>query len=124
VSKIQTMCHGCGVVVISAGAVDLIVWSDQEAIPSHVTFRCPSCSLRTVTLVAVDQVERLASLGARVRRYGVLPGRPGVPPRPQSPESRPPPGVPPISHDDLIEFHRFLERSDWWERLLELERRG
>jgi hypothetical protein len=119
-SRIQIPCRSCGVVVLAGETVDLILWAEQSTTPSHCTFRCSVCSRRTVTPIEEEHVPTLLELGARIRRYGILPE---ASEQTVTPEPPPVAGAPPLSLDDVLELHQLLKRHDWWEYLLDVDRR-
>lgn len=106
-TTIRATCPTCGEVGLTPGQVDLRV-DPTGAHASYYAFDCPTC--RTVVRKPADEriVRLLASGGVEVRHLVVLSARPGGPP---------------LTHDDLIDFHALLGSDHWFDELEALVRR-
>jgi len=69
------------------------------------TFRCPTCDERVSKVAEPVVVEVLLASGVALEAWR-LPA-----------ELAERPGGPPITHDDLLEFHLELEDPEWFTRL-------
>lgn len=90
-----------------AEVVDIcLLASGHPGGPARAIFDCPAC-LRTVTIrVDPETASMLRHLGARI-----VPGHPGPSVEPVLADA------PAFTHDDLLDFHLLLQRTDWYERL-------
>ena len=106
--NVEADCPSCGRVRVASDDVVVRVCVDHQS--STYAFRCPACGLRTA-LPANDRiVDVLTAAGADFDVW-YLPD--------ELRETRP--GGPPLTNDDVLDFHLLLERQDWFERLLDLE---
>lgn len=105
-TTIRATCPTCGEVGLTPDEVDLRVDPDGSH-PSYYAFDCPTC--RTVVRKPADQriVRLLASGGVEVRQLLHLSARPAGPP---------------LTHDDLIDFHALLRTDEWFDGLEALVR--
>ena len=100
-TTIRATCPTCGEVGLTPDEVDLRV-DPKGASAAFYAFSCPTCR-STVRKPADDRIVRLlASGGVEIRRLLHLsPRREG----------------PPLSHDDLIDFHALLRTDHWFDEL-------
>lgn len=107
-TTIKATCPDCGEVSLTPEQMELRV----AATASSYAFSCPDCGDR-ITKPADERIVRLLVSG-------------GVPviddEEEQSSRSRFP--WPAFTYDDVLDFHTLLERSDWFELLLEEQRRN
>lgn len=126
-TRIRATCPSCGEVDLQPADIRLeIVGSDPADVceGSYYAFSCPDCA-GTVTKPADDRIARLLRSGgvvvtvrsmsphvdAEVARAVALLDHPeGIP------------VTPPLTRDDLLDFHLFLQGDDWFEELLALVR--
>jgi hypothetical protein len=106
---ITAHCRNCGKVDLLPGQITLISESDQLA----YWFDCPDWH-ETVVRPA-DEVVGLLLLYAGVdterKRASARSAHPAGSGR------RPHPVDPPLTHDDLLDFHELLQRDDWFAQL-------
>lgn len=95
-----TTCPRCGSVSLAADRIELRVVSDDVQ-PDCYTFTCPLCRQR-IWKPADTSVVRL------LRGGGVTP----IPIEDSAPAETPPPGLSPLTHDDLLDFHQLLQQND------------
>ncbi|MER3453185.1 MAG: hypothetical protein C4344_05990, partial [Acidimicrobiia bacterium] len=69
-------------------------------------FRCPGCTMVVVKPAEARIVDLLVSAGVELRVWH-LPA-----------ELSEPRSGPPITHDDLLDFHALLQSRDWFDRLI------
>jgi hypothetical protein len=103
-TTIKATCPGCGEVDLTADDILLRIGATQTV--NTYGFTCPQCG-DFVEKTADDRIVRLLLSG------GVMPVPVHVPA--EALEIR---QGPPISHDDLLDFHEILERDDWLDDLL------
>ncbi len=109
-TSIRTTCPRCGDVELDVEVVRLVV--ARESGEGTYTFDCPGCKERVEKRADRNAATILLSAGVRVHLAG-----PSVePPISGVPASRPAP--PPITADDLIDFHFLLQEPDWFARLV------
>lgn len=92
-------CPRCGSVSLAAEQIELRIFADGSGEDCYA-FTCPICHQR---------IRKSAGAGVvRVLRAG------GVQPTEcvAHPET-PPSGLPPVTHEDLLEFHELLQGDDW-----------
>jgi hypothetical protein len=104
-TTIRATCPTCGEVGLTPGDIELRV-DHSEATASFYAFTCPTCVVR-VSKPADERVVRLLVSGG-VDALPLVRVRPSIRT-----------AGPPISHDDLLDFHALLETDDWFEHLLE-----
>lgn len=83
---------------------------------SNYGFECPHCEVFVVKPAGQHAIELLIEGGVELCTDAVPPWE--MPERAPHPEA-PPPG-PPLTHDDLLDLHLLLRRSDWFDELLAL----
>lgn len=107
-TTIKASCPSCGEVDLTADDIVLRI----TAIPTNNTygFSCPGCG-RFVEKPADERIIRLLLSG------GVVPVVVNVPA--EILETR---DGPPITHDDLLEFHELLQDDDWFAELTKTHR--
>lgn len=98
-TTIKATCPTCGEVSLTSDEVELRVFPDG-AQEDFYAFDCPDCAQR-VRKPADARVVRLLRTG------GVEPSETASHPE------QPPQGLPPITRDELLEFHELLQRDDW-----------
>lgn len=105
-TTIKATCPGCGEVSLTADDIHLRIGAAPS--DNSYAFSCPECS-SFVEKPASDRVVRLLLSG------GVMPQVHDVPAEALEPHSGPP-----ITYDDIIDFHHMLEDDDWFGALLGL----
>jgi hypothetical protein len=100
---IKTTCGDCGDVELGAGDVTVRLCADTDE--GTYVFRCPRCELAAVRAAEPLIVELLVHAGVRLEHW-TLPA-----------ELSERPGGPPLSHDDLIDFHEILQDDAWYTEL-------
>jgi hypothetical protein len=98
-TTIKATCPSCGEVDLTADDILLRIGAAQDA--NTYGFACPLCG-GFVEKPADERVIRLLLSG------GVIPMLVHVPAEALEAHTGPP-----ISHDDLLEFHEMLESDDW-----------
>jgi hypothetical protein len=102
---IKTTCPRCGEVDLTAEQIALQVSVAGEA--SSYSFQCPVCVRKVHKPADTRVVQLLISGGVKPE---VVDGEPVEPPRPRSPH-------PPLTYDDLLDFHELLSSADTVEAL-------
>jgi hypothetical protein len=102
-TMIRASCTECGDVELTTRDVRVRVCSDLEQ--STYVFRCPTCQMAVVKPAEQRVVDLLIASGVALDRW-TLPA-----------ELTEPRLGEPITHDDLIDFHRLLRSDDWYEQL-------
>jgi hypothetical protein len=102
-TTIKATCPGCGEVDLTAEDILLRIGGGRGN--NTYGFSCPTCS-EFVEKPADDRIVRLLLSG------GVMPMLVHVPAEALEPREGPP-----ISHDDLLEFHELMGSEDWFDRL-------
>jgi hypothetical protein len=103
-TTIRAQCPGCGDVRLTAADVTVRVCSDDDS--GAYRFRCPSCDAPVAKPASAHIVELLVSSGVRLEMWR----RPA--------ELRETHDGPPLTADDLLDFHVALQRPDWMDELL------
>jgi hypothetical protein len=101
---IKASCHDCGDVELGVGDLHVRVCSGDDQ--GSYVFRCPTCQMSVVKPAEQRIVDLLVASGVELVEW-MLPAELFEPHRGG-----------PIDHDDLIDFHRLLGRSDWFDQLL------
>lgn len=91
---VRTTCPGDGTVVVLRSEVLLTLFPSGAIF----TFPCPTCHRRIVREPSERDVVKLVDAGVRVHRV-TLPDPPAR-------------DGPPITHDELLDFHLELDRAD------------
>ncbi len=104
-AKLRATCPGCGPVELSADAFDFQWCSYGPA--SYYEFTCTGCG-STVRKSADGSTAQLLIAGGVRPKLWHLPL-----------EALEPRLGPPLTYDDLIDFHHELGREDWFDRLQE-----
>jgi hypothetical protein len=104
---IKASCHDCGDVEL--GVDDLEVRVSTEGDQGSYVFRCPTCLMSVAKPAEPRIVEMLVASGVTLVQWR-LPAelfelRVGSP----------------ITHDDLIDFHRLLQADDWFDAVVALD---
>lgn len=108
-TTIRANCPTCGDVQLRASDLVVRVCSDDEQ--GSYTFRCPSCSLAVAKEASRRIVDLLVSSGVRMQVWRI------------PAELRERREGPPITGDDLLDFHLQLEQPGWFDRVEALVRR-
>lgn len=103
-TTIRATCPTCGEVELTPDDIELRVCSYAPASSYH--FDCPVCHV-AVQKAADDRVVQLLISGGVAVVAWSLPD--------EAAELR---SGPPISFDDVLDFHLLMERSDWFDHLL------
>jgi hypothetical protein len=98
-ATIRATCGDCGDVELTTADVRVRICTADDQ--GTYLFRCPECSMTVVKAAEPRTLELLVASGVHVTRWDL--------PR-ELLESRP--AGPPVSHDDLLDFHERL-RDDW-----------
>lgn len=98
-TTIKATCPECGEVSLRPADVELRVFAASEE-QDYYAFACPECGDR-IHKSADARIIRLLRTG------GVEPVETATHPE------HPPAGLPPITRDELLDFHEFLQRDDW-----------
>lgn len=107
-TRYMVRCPGCErESPVSTDGVRLLTAADP-AMASRVVFMCPRCSRQTSAEVDRDVAEALIEAGVDVSH-----GHPSLGRRAERHA-----GGPPLDHDDLLDLHLLLQRSDWFDELL------
>jgi hypothetical protein len=106
---IKASCSECGDVELSTS--DMMVRVCTQADQATYIFRCPSCQMSVAKQAERRIVELLVASGVKLERWDL--------PQEMFEEKL----GSPITHDDLIDFHRLLESEGWFDELLISERR-
>ncbi|MGH8900856.1 MAG: hypothetical protein ACRDYA_04030 [Egibacteraceae bacterium] len=129
-TTIKATCPGCGEVGLMPGEIELRVDRSGGG-ASFYAFTCPSC-LDVIRKPADDRAIRLLiSGGVHILSLEATPAPEATPASKATPSlgATPWPKAhslaerfdrPPITHDDLLDFHGLLERDDWFDDLVAL----
>src|SRR2546423_3576610 len=104
VATIRASCPTCGDVELTTRDVTVHVCSDTNE--GSYAFRCPHCRLAVSKPAEARIVDLLVSSGVRLSVWH-------MPAELDEPKSGPP-----ISYDDLLEFHFQLQQDGWFERMV------
>ncbi|MDQ3538353.1 MAG: hypothetical protein M3415_06125 [Actinomycetota bacterium] len=113
-TTIKATCPSCGEVGLTPDEIELRV-SEHGAAASYYAFTCPSCQI-VVRKPADERVVRLLVSG-------------GVPVLQLDPPAAPPRQLgerfdgPPLTHDDLLDFHTLLQGDAWFSQVLAITKR-
>jgi len=110
VTTIRANCPSCGDVRLRASDLTVRVCSDDEG--GSYTFRCPTCAAAVAKEASRRIVDLLVSSGVRIEVWR----RPA--------ELNEAHEGPPISPDDLLDFHLLLRRNGWFDDLSAMVRRS
>lgn len=102
-TTIKATCPTCGEVELTPDDIELRVCNLAPA--SYYLFDCPLCT-SVVRKPADDRVIQLLISGGVRAVVWEYPAEAGE--RPDGP---------PLTHDDLLDFHLLLDQPDWFERL-------
>ncbi len=103
VAIVRTTCPTCGDVEMTIG--DLRVRLCSTTNEGSYAFRCPACRLLVAKPIEASVVDVLVLAGVELEVWHM----------PE--ELYEPHAGPPVSYDDLLEFHFQLEDGGWLERL-------
>lgn len=109
VTTIRASCPTCGDVELTVADVKVRVCAADNR--GTYSFRCPTCAMCVVKGAEPRIVDLLVSAGVALEVWH-LPA-----------ELSEPRCGPPITHDDLLDFHALLDEPDWFERLASLTER-
>lgn len=101
---IKASCHDCGDVELAVGDLEVRVCTRDDQ--GSYVFRCPTCQMSVVKPAERRIVDMLVASGVSLVEWR-LPAE----------LFEPRDGLP-ITHDDLIDFHRLLEEDDWFEAVV------
>jgi predicted RNA-binding Zn-ribbon protein involved in translation (DUF1610 family) len=101
-AKIEVNCPTCGAVLCRGADFSLRTW---EGTGTYYLFDCPMCGETVQRLADTRTVEILIAEGAP------------PPMRNVPPEFFEPHAGPPLTIDDLLDFHMLLEGGDWFDRI-------
>lgn len=104
-TRIRASCAECGDVELRVDDVQVRICTDDNA--GSYVFRCPRCDMAVVKDAEPRVVDLLLASGVEMTTWN-LPA--------ELNEARA--GAPPLTHDDLLDFHAALERDDWLDRFL------
>ena len=102
-TTIRASCPSCGDVDLTVRDVSVRVCANDHS--GSYNFRCPECEMAIAKHAEPNVVELLVSSGVKMAVWQ-LPA--------ELFETR---IGPPISHDDLLDFHHLLADASWFERL-------
>ena len=102
-TTIRASCPSCGDVDLTVGDVSVRVCANDHS--GSYNFRCPECEMAVAKHADPNVVELLVSSGVKMAVWQ-LPA-----------ELWETHAGPPISHDDLLDFHDLLTGERWFERL-------
>lgn len=109
-TTIRATCPTCGEVELTPDDIQLRVCTHAPA--SYYQFNCPLCHIE-VQKPADDRVVQLLISGGVAASVWELPE--------EFTEDR---GGPPLTMDDLLDFHLLLDREDWFDSLLKVHSRS
>ena len=119
-SSVELTCPTCGTTLpLNAATAQLSRFPHAE-IGGCVAVGCPGCARRWSVEVDAARFDDLMTEGCDLA--------PDLASRARHPAGRarctavPAPDGPPISRDDLLDFHLLLQRNDWFDQLCALER--
>ncbi|MCU1352808.1 MAG: hypothetical protein JWM05_2017 [Acidimicrobiales bacterium] len=102
-ARIRASCATCGDVELTTAQVSVQICTDDGQ--GTYSFRCPTCEIAISKPAESRIIELLVSSGVRLSTWS-MPA--------ELAEVR---SGPPITHDDLLDFHDLLERDDWLDSL-------
>lgn len=105
---IRASCGDCGDVELTTA--DLVVRVCLHDDTGTYVFRCPACQMSVVKPAERRIVDLLVASGVQLQAWE-LPS-----------ELREPRPSVPLTHDDLIDFHRLLQDDGWFDSLLASDR--
>ena len=109
-TTIRANCPSCGDVQLRAADLTVRVCSDDEQ--GSYCFQCPTCSQAVAKDASRRSVDLLVSSGVRMEVWR-LPA-----------ELSEPHVGPPLSPDDLLDFHLMLSRDGWFDEVEDMVRRS
>jgi hypothetical protein len=104
---IKASCHDCGDVELGVSELRVRVCTGADTQGTYV-FRCPSCQMSVTKPAEQRIVDLLVASGVQLEEWRL----PAELFEPRQGE--------PITHDDLIDFHRILQGEDWFESVVAL----
>lgn len=104
---IKASCHDCGDVELKVD--DLLVRVCTTDTQGTYVFRCPTCHMSVSKPAEPRIVDLLVASGVELVEWS-MPA-----------ELNEPHQGAPISHDDLIDFHRLLQGDAWFDALADLD---
>jgi hypothetical protein len=102
-TTIRASCTDCGDVELTTGDLTVRVCSHDNQ--GSYVFQCPGCQMSVVKAAEPRIIDLLIASGVRVATWD-LPAE----------LFEPRPSVP-LTHDDLIDFHKLLQSDSWFEVL-------
>lgn len=115
-TTIRATCPHCGEVDLRPADIRLTVVRGEDvpvAPESRYTFTCPSCT-ESIAKPADERIARLLTTGGV--EVDVVPK--DASPECAVPHPEEPAAGPPLTYDDLLDFHFLLEQSDWFAELV------
>lgn len=109
-TTIRATCHGCGEVELTPDDIELRVCTHSPA--SYYQFECPLCG-QEVQKPADDRVVQLLISGGVAASVWELPQ-----------EVNETHDGPAFTPDDVLDLHLLLERTDWFDRLVQTRSGG
>ena len=106
-TNIRVTCQSCGAVALLRPAHILLLADDDEASGTYL-FLCPMCGCVTARSAGSDERLVLLRAGVADAREESRPDRPGPARTADSP---------PLTPDDLLDFHLLLAEDDWFSQL-------
>lgn len=101
---IKASCQDCGDVELQVNDLRVRVCTEVET--GSYVFRCPTCQMSVVKPAEPRIVDMLVASGVELVTWDLpaelFEAHPGLP----------------ITHDDLIDFHRLLQDDSWFDSLL------
>lgn len=107
-TTIRAQCPSCGDVRLTAGDLTVRVCSDDDS--GSYRFRCPGCDTPVSKPASTHVVELLISSGVPLEMWR------------QPAELSEPRSGPPLTPDDLLDFHVLLQQPDWMDALVRADR--
>lgn len=104
-ATIKATCPGCGDVKLRSRDLTVRICAETDA--GTYTFACPRCREHVARDATPRILSLLVSAGVRTEVWH------------QPAELAEPRSGPPISADDVLDFHALLQRDDWFDRFAE-----
>jgi hypothetical protein len=102
-TTIRASCEDCGDVELSTEDLQVRVCSHDNR--GTYVFRCPACQMSVVKAAESRIIDLLIASGVKMETWD-LPA-----------ELSEPRSSTPLTHDDLIDFHRLLQGDEWFDAL-------
>ncbi len=105
-ATIRASCPTCGDVELTTSDVRVRVCSDDDS--GNYSFRCTHCALTVVKPAEPRTIDLLVASGVHMETWSL----------PLELAERPT-GLPPITHDELLDFHTMVQDEASWTAALE-----